>query len=76
MMVWVKEEIGRVLGLPEEVGGLPLDKLGATGYGLAECAEIACSYAGLPLRGATVAIQGFGNVGRAAAEIYENVLTH
>lgn len=67
MMVWVKEEIGRVLGLPEEVGGLPLDKLGATGFGLAECAEIACGHAGLPLRGATVAIQGFGNVGRAAA---------
>ncbi|HEX9779423.1 MAG TPA: Glu/Leu/Phe/Val dehydrogenase [Geopsychrobacteraceae bacterium] len=67
MMVWVKEEIGRVLGLPEEVGGLPLDKLGATGYGLAECAEIACRYAQLPLQGATVAIQGFGNVGRAAA---------
>ncbi len=67
MMVWVREEIGRVLGLPEEVGGLPLDKLGATGYGLAECAEIACGYAGLQLQGATVAIQGFGNVGRAAA---------
>ena len=67
MMVWVKEEIGRVLGLPEEVGGLPLDKLGATGYGLAECAEIACRYADLPLKGAKVAIQGFGNVGRAAA---------
>ncbi len=67
MMVWIKEEIGRVLGLPEEVGGLPLDKLGATGCGVAECAEIACNYAGLQLRGATVAIQGFGNVGRAAA---------
>lgn len=67
MMVWVKEEIGRVLGLPEEIGGLPLDKLGATGYGVAECAEIACSYVDLQLRGARVAIQGFGNVGRAAA---------
>lgn len=67
MMVWVKEEIDRVLGLPEEVGGLPLDKLGATGYGIAECAEVACNYADLTLKGATVAIQGFGNVGRAAA---------
>jgi glutamate dehydrogenase/leucine dehydrogenase len=67
MMVWVKEEIGRVLGLPEEVGGLPLDKLGATGYGVAECAEIACNFVDLSLKGATVAIQGFGNVGRAAA---------
>lgn len=71
MMVWVKEEIGRVLGLPEEVGGLPLDKLGATGCGVAECAEIACDHIGLPLNGATVAIQGFGNVGRAAARFLE-----
>ncbi len=67
MMVWIKEEIGRVLGLPEEVGGLPLDKLGATGYGVAECAEIACNHIDLPLQGARAAIQGFGNVGRAAA---------
>lgn len=71
MMVWVKEEIDRVLGLPEELGGLPLDKLGATGCGVAECAEVACKYAGLPLKGATVAIQGFGNVGRAAARFLE-----
>lgn len=71
MMVWVKEEIGRVLGLPEEVGGLPLDKLGATGCGVAECAEIACDYIDLPLKGATVAIQGFGNVGQAAARFLE-----
>ncbi len=67
MMVWIKEEIGRVLGLPEELGGLPLDKLGATGYGVAACAEIACKHLHLPLQSARVAIQGFGNVGRAAA---------
>lgn len=67
MMVWFKEEIGRVLGLPEEIGGLPLDKLGATGYGIAACAETACNHLDLPLQGARVAIQGFGNVGRAAA---------
>ncbi len=71
MMVWVKEEIGRVLGLPEELGGLPLDKLGATGYGVAECAEIACKHFDLPLKGARVAIQGFGNVGRAAARFLD-----
>lgn len=71
MMVWVKEEIGRVLGLPEELGGLPLDKLGATGYGVADCAEIACKHLDLPLIGARVAIQGFGNVGRAAARFLD-----
>ncbi len=66
-MAWVLDEIGRVAGLPEEIGGLPLDKLGATGFGLAEAAEVACAHAGLKLSGATVAIQGFGSVGRAAA---------
>ncbi len=71
MMVWIKEEIGRVLGLPEELGGLPLDKLGATGYGIAECAEVACKQLAKPLKGARVAIQGFGNVGRAAARFLE-----
>ncbi len=66
-MTWVKDEIGRVLGLPEEIGGLPLDKLGATGYGVAECAEVAAEYAGVKLSGARVAIQGYGSVGSAAA---------
>ena len=63
----VHYEIGRAVGLPEVIGGIPLDKLGATGFGLTECAETAAPYAGIELKGATVAIQGFGNVGRAAA---------
>jgi len=67
MMAWIKEEIGRVAGLPEELGGLPLDKLGATGFGLAACAELAGRQTGIPLEGARIAIQGFGNVGSAAA---------
>lgn len=67
-MAWIHDEIGRVAGLPEEIGGLPLDKLGAAGFGLAECAEVACPYANIELKGAKVAIQGFGSVGRAAAK--------
>jgi glutamate dehydrogenase/leucine dehydrogenase len=67
-MAWIHDEIGRVAGLPEEIGGLPLDKLGATGFGLAECAEVACNYANIELNGARVAIQGFGSVGKAAAK--------
>lgn len=67
-MAWIYDEIGRVTGLPEEIGGLPLDELGATGFGLSECAEIACPYAGIALKGARVAIQGFGSVGKAAAK--------
>lgn len=66
-MAWIEDEIGRVCGLPEEIGGLPLDKLGATGFGLAECAEIACQHSDIDLRGARVAIHGFGSVGQAAA---------
>lgn len=67
-MAWIHDEIGRVAGLPEEIGGLPLDKIGATGLGLAECAEVACPYANIELKGATVVIQGFGSVGKAAAK--------
>ncbi|MEW6739790.1 MAG: Glu/Leu/Phe/Val family dehydrogenase [Nitrospirota bacterium] len=67
-MAWIYDEIGRATALPEEIGGLPLDKLGATGFGLSECAEIACPYADIALKGARVAIQGFGSVGKAAAK--------
>ena len=66
-MAWIHDEIGRAVGLPQEIGGIPLDKLGATGFGIAECAEVACPYAGIALKGARVAIQGYGNVGRATA---------
>lgn len=67
-MAWVYDEIGRAVGLPEEIGGLPLDKLGATGFGLSKCAKVACPYAGIELKEARVAIQGFGSVGKAAAK--------
>jgi glutamate dehydrogenase/leucine dehydrogenase len=66
-MAWVYDEIGRAVALPQEIGGLPLDNLGATGFGLAECAEITCPYANIELRGSKAAIQGFGSVGKAAA---------
>jgi glutamate dehydrogenase (NAD(P)+) len=66
-MAWVKSEIGRAVGLPRELGGIPLDELGATGYGLAHCAEVACEWSGLELPGARVVLQGFGAVGSHAA---------
>lgn len=66
-MAWIHDETGRSVGLPEELGGLPLDKLGATGFGVAECAAVAASFAGIELAGARVAIEGFGSVGKAAA---------
>ena len=46
--------------------GVPITELMA-GYGVAECTMEAADVIGLPLRGATVALQGFGNVGGAAA---------
>lgn len=69
-MAWIHDENGRAVGLPEEIGGLPLDKLGATGFGLAECAEVAAPLAGIKLAGARLAIQGFGSVGKAAARFF------
>lgn len=66
-MAWIRDETGRAVGLPEEIGGLPLDRLGATGYGVAECAEVAARFANLELKGARVAVEGFGSVGKAAA---------
>ena len=65
-MAWVHDEIGRAVGLPRELGGIPLDEIGATGWGLAHATEVALQYAGFPLAGARVAIQGFGAVGRHA----------
>ena len=66
-MAWVKDEIGRVAGLPREIGGIPLDEIGATGWGLSHAADVAARYVNLDLRGARVAIQGFGAVGKHAA---------
>lgn len=61
------DENRRAVGLPRVLGGIPLDEIGATGYGVVQAAEAAAACCGLELRGATVAIEGFGNVGRPAA---------
>jgi len=62
-MACVKAEIGRAVGLPREIGGIPLDEIGATGYGLAGAAEVAVRFCDFELAGARVAVQGFGAVG-------------
>ena len=66
-MAWVRDEIGRSVGLSKVLGGIPLDQIGATGYGLAVCAEVAQEFAGISLDGARVVVQGFGNVGSHTA---------
>jgi glutamate dehydrogenase (NAD(P)+) len=66
-MAWVRDEIGRSVGLPREVGGIPLDEIGATGWGLVHSAEVAAEFCGIELRGARFAVQGFGAVGKHTA---------
>ncbi len=66
-MACIKDEIGRVVGLPCEVGGIPLDEVGATGWGLFHATEVALQYCDFRLKGARVAVQGFGAVGKHAA---------
>lgn len=64
----ITDELGRgtSMGTPYELGGVPYDQLGITGYGIAEVAdEVARSQ---NLAGTSVAVQGFGAVGHAAAE--------
>jgi glutamate dehydrogenase (NAD(P)+) len=70
-MAWIKDEIGRSVGLPRELGGIPLDEIGATGIGLVAAGEAACQLYDLPLRGSRIAIQGFGAVGKHAALLFQ-----
>ncbi len=69
-MAWIKDEIGRVVGLPREIGGIPLDEIGATAWGLLHATEIAVQYLDFELPGARVVIQGFGSVGKHAARFF------
>ena len=71
-MAWVKDETGRAVGLPRELGGIPLDEIGATGFGLAVAAEVAQEFARVQLDGARLVVQGFGAVGRHAARFLAN----
>ena len=57
------------MGLPRELGGIPLDEIGATGLGLAHAAEVAARSADVELAGARVVIQGFGAVGIHARQL-------
>ena len=71
-MAWIKDEIGRAVGLPPEIGGIPLDQIGATGFGLGIVAEVASHFCKLELEGARLVVQGFGSVGKHAARFLGN----
>ena len=76
-MAWIMDTVsmhagytvpGVVTGKPVGLGGSE-GRADATGMGVAFTAERALADAGLSMDGATVAVQGFGNVGEAAARL-------
>ncbi|MBI2079272.1 Glu/Leu/Phe/Val dehydrogenase [Candidatus Micrarchaeota archaeon] len=61
----IAQEIGTrqaTTGKPLEMGGLP-HELGSTGFGVYHSTLVAAAHKGLDISKATVAIEGFGNVG-------------
>jgi glutamate dehydrogenase (NAD(P)+) len=63
-MAWIRDEVERVVALPREIGGIPLDEIGATGWGLSHVVDVALTYCDFPLEGARFVVQGFGAVGK------------
>ena len=76
-MAWIMDTFSMMKGyaVPGVVTGKPLNLGGslgrneATGRGVFYTIECACQHLGLPLKGATVAVQGFGNAGSIAAQL-------
>jgi len=77
IMAWIMDTIsmhrghtttGVVTGKPVSVGGT-LGRLEATGRGLQYIVQEVARENGVDLAGATVAVQGFGNVGAVAAQL-------
>ena len=63
-----RTEYAVVTGKPLEVGG-SAGRREATGRGVLLCVREACTHLKLPLKGARVAVQGFGNVGSVSAHL-------
>jgi len=76
-MAWIMDTYSQFKGylVPEVVTGKPVELGGsegredATGRGVAICAREAAKHLGIELRGARVAVQGFGKVGKAASRL-------
>jgi glutamate dehydrogenase (NAD(P)+) len=66
-MAWARDEMGRVVGLPRALGGIPLDVIGATGWGLSHAVDVALRHCDFELPGARFVVQGFGAVGKHTA---------
>jgi glutamate dehydrogenase (NAD(P)+) len=77
IMAWIMDTVSMEEGhsIPAVVTGKPIDiggsegRVEATGRGVTVVALDACRRMGLEPRKATVAVQGFGNVGSVAAEL-------
>lgn len=64
-MRWFAEAMGDMracTGKPKDMGGIP-HELGSTGFGVAHATKVALKHAGIEIKGAKVAIEGYGNVG-------------
>jgi glutamate dehydrogenase (NAD(P)+) len=78
VMAWMMDAYGSrygytpgiVTGKPVELGGSP-GREAATGRGVVMCAKEAAKALDIDWRGASVVVQGFGNVGSWAAQIAE-----
>ncbi len=80
-MAWIMDEyseivgynaFGVVTGKPVNVGG-SLGRNEATSLGLAYTVTNAAAHMGIELKGSTIAVQGFGNVGYNAARILHSI---
>jgi glutamate dehydrogenase (NAD(P)+) len=63
---------GVVTGKPIVIGG-SLGRREATGRGVVYCVQEACGLLELPLQGARVVVQGFGNVGSVTAALMDEL---
>lgn len=67
-----RSEPGVLTGKPLTLGG-SLGRTAATGRGVDICAREACKREGFDLKGASVAVQGFGNVGSYTAMLIQDM---
>jgi glutamate dehydrogenase (NAD(P)+) len=80
-MAWIMDTYSQLKGysIPESVTGKPVEIGGsegrteATGKGVVHCIKKAAETTGLKLKNATVAVQGFGNVGYHAAQAIHDI---
>src|SRR3990170_4204479 len=80
-MAWIMDTYSQLKGysVPESVTGKPVEiggsegRVCATSQGVSLCIREAAQKIGLNLKGATVAVQGFGNVGYNAASILHSL---